>query len=220
MRPLFPLPALALMLATAACDDVPSAPTTSAPPRLDYMNGPAYVGSVIRWETHLVAAMSEERSDLTAIAGLPDDPTTHVRCQRFGFAGTEGNQASSANDVSVHVPGGFMDLGLLLRTQIQNGDVNIHVYRRSTFIRDYGFYNGTCLSPLFAKGRGRFMYTETFTSPAQREYESWTATLGVRFHGPVTEVETGVTRYLNAHLQERVNTISGLNSFSGALTLR
>ena len=154
--------------ASGALDPAPGAPAFS------FVNGPDELPNVLRFSAGFATGIQDPGTGLVAVAGLPDDPTQDILC-----GGTE--PIASAD---------FQEVGLLqevIHSLAVGGDVNIHVYDRSTF-------QNTCVSTPIAQGTGRVMYTDNDRFVSGTRANTW----GFRFQGPVT-LATGETTNLEAH---------------------
>lgn len=179
MRSSKPLLALIVALALPACE--PSSPVApvDGQPQLTYMNGPDELPNVIRFGAEYTINIVDLNTDLRAFAGLPDDPSSHILCQQFGFTGTETFETSPIQDAG--------QLQEVIHRIANDGEANLHVYRLSTF-------NGFCRTPVLARGVGRLMAADNDLTFSGTRTNTW----GWHMTGPVTILATGETAMLNA----------------------
>lgn len=126
----------AISLACAADSTAP--PNLVTQPKFSAQDQPAELPNVFRYETGTIFAVIDTKTDLWAYAGLPDDPRSLGRCGGTGtFSSAYIQDAGQLQEV-IH--------------EIAKADnVNIHVYRLSTF-------TGFCTSTPIASGKGNASY--------------------------------------------------------------
>jgi hypothetical protein len=130
--------------------------------------------NVVRFQDQFFIQIGDPETDLTAFAGLPDDPTQSALCG--------GDEPFAVVD--------FHDAGLRQGVDrlVAKGDgVNLDVYQRSTFV-------SPCVSTPIAEGTGRVMYVDNDAFITGNGANSW----GFRMGGDVTLVGGG-SAHLMAH---------------------
>jgi hypothetical protein len=158
--------------ALACAVDSTSPPRALLQPRLDVTVAAPEFPNVVRFQDQFVFAIADPETDLFAIAGLPDDPT-----QEIGCGGSEPYAIVDFQFVGQDV----------IRALAKGDDVNLDVYRRSTFV-------SSCVSTPIAEGIGRVVYVDNDAFITGVGGNSW----GFNMEGDVTLVGGG-RAHLLAH---------------------
>lgn len=171
-----PIPLLLVASLALGCAADPIAPRTApVDPQLQLAQAAAEFPNVIRVQDYFVFGIQDPSTDLLAVAGLPDDPPrTWFYCGGTDFGAVVDLQFAGV-------------LKSAINTLMKGSDVNIDVYRRSTFF-------SICDSPVLAHGKGRVMYVDNALEFIPGKLDSY----GFRIEGPVTLAASG-TAMLLAH---------------------
>lgn len=183
--------AAALLLVSTAlvsCD-TPTTPAVDGP-QLNYINGPADLFNIERYEATFQAVIVDPESGLRAFAGLPTVPSSFILCQQFGFTGTEQYQLIPMQTVG-------NDVGPFVHIMTTDG-VNLHVYQNAGF-------NGFCRTTIYAQGVGRLSSTDNDMTFSGTRWNVW----GYHLTGEVTVLSTGETKQLNAFVKFRAHPDGG-----------
>ena len=174
--PSLPRATLALLaLSLFACDQPPTA-ISPVGPRLDFLEGPTTLPNVFRTEANIGISVPDPESGLLVFAGLPNPPSSLIRC-----GGTV-----PFDPVSIQTSGQLRDVLQDLRIA---RDITISVFQLSSF-------RGPCASTPFAIGEGKAMRTDNdlFTSLTRAN------TFAMRVVGDVTGGD-GQRYHVNADLR-------------------
>lgn len=131
------LPLLALSL--LACEQPPTV-MSPVEPGLDFLQGPTELPNVFRTEAGIGISVPDPESGLIVFAGLPNPPSSLIRC-----GGTV-----PFDPVSIQTSGQLRDVLQDLRI---GRDITISVFNLSSF-------RGPCASTPFAVGQGMAMRTD------------------------------------------------------------
>jgi hypothetical protein len=167
---------LLLPLVVACNTDPTGARPVPIPPRLNFMNGPAELPNLVRFNGIQVLAIGDAKTDLAVFAGLPENVKQATAC----IGGTDDSWGI----------GDFQFAGIrqqVIKAVVSNTDATLNVYRLSTF-------EGFCVSDPIATGRGTLRYhdNDVFLTSGRRD------TFGFEISGPVT-LAMGGTANLDAH---------------------
>jgi hypothetical protein len=122
-----------------ACDQPPTV-TSPTEPRFDFLEGPTVLPNLFRTEANIGISVPDPESGLLVFAGLPNPPSSLVRC-----GGTV-----PFDPVSIQSSGELRDV--LQDLRIARG-ITISVFYLSSF-------RGPCASTPFAVGQGMAMRTD------------------------------------------------------------
>jgi hypothetical protein len=141
MRP-FPL-FLATGVALACAVDTTAPPSQlTLQPAFTNQAPPAELPNVFRYSGEGAFGVADAETDLFALAGFPDDPTQITDC---------GGPGAAFNTFYVQEAG---QLRNVIHQIVKGDNVNIHVYRFSTFV-------DPCTSKPIARGTGSLLYHDS-----------------------------------------------------------